>query len=115
MVSVTAYSVLFFIVVACPPVSTLFPYTTLFRSHGSRRAGSGRRRTRRDRGDRPRRSEEHTPELQSPVHLVCRRLPEKKNKRSWITLSVRCGSTTNRTENRIHVTHASIRTHTSFP
>src|SRR5690348_17454666 len=70
-----------------PPSSTLFPYTTLFRSWGSvrrsARAGPGSRA--RGRGPestaRPRarlRSEEHTSELQSPVHLVCRLLLEKK-------------------------------------
>src|SRR5437660_7376535 len=62
-----------------PPRSTLFPYTTLFRS-GRRRDGSRQR-------DRPgvgrglrgrRRSEEHTSELQSRGHLVCRLLLEKK-------------------------------------
>src|SRR5947208_9541353 len=67
-----------------PPRSTLFPYTTLFRSR--LRAGAHRRGTRvrvrlvvtgADRGDR---SEEHTSELQSPDHLVCRLLLEKKKK-----------------------------------
>src|SRR2546429_3455137 len=65
-----------------PPRSTLFPYTTLFRSSpasGSRRADpraaprSGSRRG----APRPR-SEEHTSELQSRLHLVCRLLLEKK-------------------------------------
>src|SRR5947208_10476282 len=71
-----------------PPSSTLFPYTTLFRS----RRTACRRPRRRTRGPRPRRrrrappaapprrSEEHTSELQSPDHLVCRLLLEKKNK-----------------------------------
>src|SRR5260370_25625248 len=72
-----------------PPRSTLFPYTTLFRSpQGARRrpAAPGRelrgrpargwRRRRRPR-DRPR-SEEHTSELQSHLNLVCRLLLEKK-------------------------------------
>src|SRR5258708_11484336 len=73
-----------------PPRSTLFPYTTLFRSHGGdvrrRRARDGRveRVGDRLRGELPRedhgRSEEHTSELQSPDHLVCRLLLEKKNK-----------------------------------
>src|SRR2546422_6781518 len=63
-----------------PPRSTLFPYTTLFRSvdhrpHDARgdceahRGGQGERR-----------SEEHTSELQSRLHLVCRLLLEKKKK-----------------------------------
>src|SRR2546426_5476342 len=77
-----------------PPRSTLFPYTTLFRSRGSRRrrlldaparslarasdrlaplAPSSSRRA-------PSRSEEHTSELQSPCNLVCRLLLEKKKK-----------------------------------
>src|SRR2546429_1944379 len=67
-----------------PPRSTLFPYTTLFRSHqlsGRPRGGGGH-------DSRPRalseptgaRSEEHTSELQSRLHLVCRLLLEKKKK-----------------------------------
>src|SRR5438876_5400935 len=62
-----------------PPRSTLFPYTTLFRS--PRRADGGAERPRAVAGNRRprvRRSEEHTSELQSPVHLVCRLLLEKK-------------------------------------
>src|SRR5689334_23597481 len=73
-----------------PPSSTLFPYTTLFRS---RRAGGRARRRRRACGSAsrswgpgrsrtrhpwPPRSEEHTSELQSQFHLVCRLLLEKK-------------------------------------
>src|SRR5947208_11707551 len=72
-----------------PPRSTLFPYTTLFRS---RRQGRHRREVGllvllRQPAHRPgprkrQRSEEHTSELQSPDHLVCRLLLEKKkNKR----------------------------------
>src|SRR6266536_2451422 len=60
-----------------PPRSTLFPYTTLFRSRRRRRGRSAsrpRRRTPSPRG----RSEEHTSELQSRVDLVCRLLLEKK-------------------------------------
>src|SRR2546429_3117212 len=74
-----------------PPRSTLFPYTTLFRSRSStrrrRRApGSGAPGRARDRGrvgrvaGERRRSEEHTSELQSRLHLVCRLLLEKKKK-----------------------------------
>src|SRR3989454_7149625 len=93
-----------------PPRSTLFPYTTLFRSGGlpPELAGDvrvGRRREQRekrlDRGVAPRepvgarpgkgrgadlerrpRSEEHTSELQSPCNLVCRLLLEKKKKKT---------------------------------
>src|SRR5258708_24342888 len=81
----------FFLMIRRPPRSTLFPYTTLFRSQG----GSGCReaRCRLCRFLPPRviiesmatapkaakaRSEEHTSELQSPDHLVCRLLLEKK-------------------------------------
>src|SRR5436190_16075181 len=72
-----------------PPRSTLFPYTTLFRSSGGPAAASPARRARPSSGSRrsprrrrPRRggsrSEEHTSELQSHSDLVCRLLLEKK-------------------------------------
>src|SRR4051794_41480956 len=64
-----------------PPTSTLFPYTTLFRSHEPRARVCGDRARRRALlpPSQPLvRSEEHTSELQSPVHLVCRLLLEKK-------------------------------------
>src|SRR5258708_18121873 len=75
-----------------PPRSTLFPYTTLFRSlfvptlkksnaRGFARIRSGhfsRRNPHRQKRRLERRSEEHTSELQSPDHLVCRLLLEKK-------------------------------------
>src|SRR6267154_5196986 len=75
----------FFLMIRRPPRSTLFPYTTLFRS-----AAAGQTQaTRASPGSEPAqsassavlpaRSEEHTSELQSPVHLVCRLLLEKKN------------------------------------
>src|SRR5437867_4661476 len=70
-----------------PPRSTLFPYTTLFRSHGERARGAGlwRRHVLRQGGAHAasiaRRSEEHTSELQSPYDLVCRLLLEKKKKK----------------------------------
>src|SRR5256885_4887931 len=63
-----------------PPRSTLFPYTTLFRSRRPRRR-SRRRPRARPRPRRPPRSEEHTSELQSPCNLVCRLLLEKKKKK----------------------------------
>src|SRR5437870_10247706 len=65
-----------------PPRSTLFPYTTLFRSPCSLSASRWRSHTRRARRKSapPRRSEEHTSELQSRGHLVCRLLLEKKNR-----------------------------------
>src|SRR5690348_17879560 len=76
-----------------PPRSTLFPYTTLFRfratetrralqggAPGDARASPRRRVTRSPAA----RSEEHTSELQSPVHLVCRLLLEKKKRPTHI-------------------------------
>src|SRR5260370_4288177 len=68
-----------------PPRSTLFPYTTLFRSaelrFGILNFGHGladRDSRKKVEGDRDRRSEEHTSELQSHLNLVCRLLLEKK-------------------------------------
>src|ERR1041385_9449149 len=70
----------FFLMIRRPPRSTLFPYTTLFRS--ARRGGAGAQpsvgRAARP-GDVAARSEEHTSELQSRPHLVCPLLLEKKN------------------------------------
>src|SRR5258708_16462842 len=70
-----------------PPRSTLFPYTTLFRSNrspGLHRASTSLRKTLKPgRGVRRARSEEHTSELQSPDHLVCRLLLEKKKKKKF--------------------------------
>src|SRR3989442_11409216 len=75
-----------------PPRSTLFPYTTLFRSYriavtGSRvpftvyvSAAAPRRVVKTEYLGQPLRSEEHTSELQSRPHLVCRLLLEKKKK-----------------------------------
>src|SRR5258708_31318198 len=72
----------FFLMIRRPPRSTLFPYTTLFRSlrSGSRscRWRPCRQRSRRATFVDTDRSEEHTSELQSPDHLVCRLLLEKK-------------------------------------
>src|SRR4051794_41725536 len=82
----------FFLMIRRPPRSTLFPYTTLFRSVpgvdvGARgevgalaeaHPGFAFEALRRARS----RSEEHTSELQSPVHLVCRLLLEKKKAQS---------------------------------
>src|SRR5207244_5329604 len=101
---------LLFLTVRRPPASTLFPYTTLFRSRGRRRRSPQRplappthRRLgarshpqwrpasaprgappdrRAGRRTRTGRSEEHTSELQSPDHLVCRLLLEKKKTKS---------------------------------
>src|SRR5438477_9287102 len=88
-----------------PPRSTLFPYTTLFRSGGLRPAEPRRRReVGRPAGGtglaqphpgppavgRGHRSEEHTSELQSHVNLVCRLLLEKKKKKKTITHRNKC-------------------------
>src|SRR5438876_6872652 len=73
---------LFFLMIRRPPRSTLFPYTTLFRSLAEaleRVGGAARLPGPPAEHDGARlRSEEHTSELQSPVHLVCRLLLEKK-------------------------------------
>src|SRR5947207_15955060 len=80
---------IFFFLVRLPPRSTLFPYTTLFRSNGETLAGShsskpsaGAFTTSDSPGvvKAPARSEEHTSELQSHSDLVCRLLLEKKKK-----------------------------------
>src|SRR5579859_7738474 len=72
----------FFLMIRRPPRSTLFPYTTLFRS-GRPRAGrpAGERGLREVRRGARVRSEEHTSELQSQSNLVCRLLLEKKKKK----------------------------------
>src|SRR5205807_9855207 len=72
----------FFLMIRRPPRSTLFPYTTLFRSPRSRssRSPPAPPPTRPAIASRSRRSEEHTSELQSPCNLVCRLLLEKKKK-----------------------------------
>src|SRR2546426_1838333 len=90
----------FFLMIRRPPRSTLFPYTTLFRSlelpelrHQEEAVPECRRELVGPEGERPglhldgaephgiRRSEEHTSELQSPCNLVCRLLLEKKKKK----------------------------------
>src|SRR5258708_25429973 len=68
-----------------PPRSTLFPYTTLFRSqvllhYGKIEEAQLQTAMEIQRHSGGKRSEEHTSELQSPDHLVCRLLLEKKNK-----------------------------------
>src|SRR6201990_3731408 len=68
---------LFFLMIRRPPRSTLFPYTTLFRSQ-MRQDVAPEIRGRRISVQQENRSEEHTSELQSHVNLVCRLLLEKK-------------------------------------
>src|SRR5450432_4629118 len=71
----------FFLMIRRPPRSTLFPYTTLFRSSSCR--GDDVHGTRRDHQIcRYNRSEEHTSELQSRSDLVCRLLLEKKKQQT---------------------------------
>src|SRR5437762_9144556 len=78
-----------------PPRSTLFPYTTLFRSlHAGELGGVDRLRPERPEHEEPgerrsrgeARSEEHTSELQSPMYLVCRLLLEKKKKKKKVQI-----------------------------
>src|SRR5690348_18124773 len=97
----------FFLMTRRPPISTLFPYTTLFRSllalarllqrddlssprvqvlhEALDRAALARGVPPLEEDDHPR-SEEHTSELQSPVHLVCRLLLEKKKQKTHNTI-----------------------------
>src|SRR5205814_7826373 len=96
---------LFFFILPPPPRSTLFPYTTLFRSRLEPIPGPVNRTaqralplaaiavaasqeveaTRQERDELAERSEEHTSELQSLRHLVCRLLLEKKKKKKKVT------------------------------
>src|ERR1022692_5268230 len=85
-----AFAVFFFLMIRRPPRSTLFPYTTLFRSPWSRsktRTISPAARSIRWRY----RSEEHTSELQSPCNLVCRLLLEKKQPATYVALGATTG------------------------
>src|SRR5258708_37536569 len=71
--------IFFFLMIRRPPRSTLFPYTTLFRSPLPPMPSTQERSQSMESGcERSWRSEEHTSELQSPDHLVCRLLLEKK-------------------------------------
>src|SRR5437879_8905497 len=72
----------FFLLIRRPPRSTLFPYTTLFRSIDASTNGTlGGFNIVFGQFDINARSEEHTSELQSPMYLVCRLLLEKKKKK----------------------------------
>src|SRR5437879_10817871 len=74
-----------------PPRSTLFPYTTLFRSSGHLSLESTTPSWSESFTGRPsskKRSEEHTSELQSPMYLVCRLLLEKKKKKKKKKISI---------------------------
>src|SRR2546430_9210745 len=88
--SLLTLSIFFFLMIRRPPRSTLFPYTTLFRSQALQQRGQGGTirldlffhrflsRLLKNRSRRIVRSEEHTSELQSQSNLVCRLLLEKK-------------------------------------
>src|ERR1017187_10909940 len=78
----------FFLMIRRPPRSTLFPYTTLFRSADGDRRDQRQQRRRRAQQQRHR-SEEHTSELQSPMYLVCRLLLEKKNNKIHAAFTAR--------------------------
>src|SRR5687768_17814098 len=73
----------FFLMIRRPPRSTLFPYTTLFRSLERDLAAEQDGRPAADDRIEHERSEEHTSELQSRLHLVCRPLLEKKNEYNY--------------------------------
>src|SRR5258708_31356102 len=77
----------FFLMIRRPPRSTLFPYATLFRSRWARVISWSRSATilrcLPPTISKCLRSEEHTSELQSPDHLVCRLLLEKKKRDCW--------------------------------
>src|SRR5579862_9976235 len=91
---------LFFLMIRRPPRSTLFPYTTLFRSVHRARL---RRRHAHRQDPRPRhllRSEEHTSELQSQFHLVCRLLLEKKKKNGIIDINEKKKKITKKNKNK---------------
>src|SRR5258708_28349970 len=91
-----------------PPRSTLFPYTTLFRSPGTRDATNSFKAYSTDFvrtvgiDSRAGRSEEHTSELQSPDHLVCRLLLEKKKKKLSVTSTSRKHCATDRVTPFLH-------------
>src|SRR4029434_11360902 len=75
-----AHSLFFFLMIRRPPRSTLFPYTTLFRSHSLLLCHTHTHWT-----HTHTRSEEHTSELQSHLNLVCRLLLEKKSTHTQCT------------------------------
>src|SRR2546428_12776174 len=99
-IATTQIDFFFFLMIRRPPRSTLFPYTTLFRSviaRGIRQVEAGLppelgtkiRDHMKVRGHKGKRSEEHTSELQSRSDLVCRLLLEKKKKKKDRTLTRR--------------------------
>src|SRR5207248_5808515 len=108
------YCLFFFLMIRRPPRSTLFPYTTLFRSLGDQRREIGADAAvgpallddhgtvgLADRGED--RSEEHTSELQSPYDLVCRLLLEKKKNKQQHTYKKPYTTFNNTTTNKNRV------------
>src|SRR3989454_6631752 len=104
--SIHCFLSFFFLMIRRPPRSTLFPYTTLFRSlreEGVQRRAAGQivvvQSVDQERVGPPglsvrqQRSEEHTSELQSPCNLVCRLLLEKKNSGLAVALSRKADAT----------------------
>src|SRR3712207_8481658 len=105
----------FFLMIRRPPRSTLFPYTTLFRSMPQSSSGGRQWRPLRHQSlvekaqyrplcrDNFRRSEEHTSELQSRQYLVCRLLLEKKKNKFIIARALHNDSTSITVYKNIHV------------
>src|SRR5260370_4341779 len=95
-----SYLLFFFLMIRRPPRSTLFPYTTLFRSTGSQRTMFSSSEAPLSSArfclkqwpdiDPATRSEEHTSELQSHLNLVCRLLLEKKKHQINIMIKIVC-------------------------
>src|SRR5215813_15044047 len=102
LISFLFFFIFFFLMIRRPPRSTLFPYTTLFRSIADLVQSAGPavllgvrsilRAANVALGDR---SEEHTSELQSRPHLVCRLLLEKKKKKKYHLLCQQLTNTKN--------------------
>src|SRR5438067_10479796 len=102
----------FFLMIRRPPRSTLFPYTTLFRSHDQVGTGASSVRvvqstSRAISRSKNRRSEEHTSELQSRFDLVCRLLLEKKKRmrdtKTGKTATLPCAKDVRVLADRVHV------------
>src|SRR6202166_5384180 len=90
----------FFLMIRRPPRSTLFPYTTLFRSADDLAGLGVGRQVWMGLPDLGKRSEEHTSELQSPFYLVCRLLLEKKKKNKK-RLGTHAAAASNLTSHRV--------------
>src|SRR5580698_11207318 len=94
MISLFFYFFFFFLMIRRPPRSTLFPYTTLFRSPsvgitGTPVIDAARGEVFAVTDEAAGRSEEHTSELQSHVNLVCRLLLEKKKKKTMHMIRIK--------------------------